>query len=70
MKLVTFYKMGPNGREIIKEFDENTTLPLKGEEIKFVGSDIVYGVVKTTNIYDKKGKCYLEYELIEGEADL
>lgn len=70
MKLITFYKSGPNGREIIKEFDNNATLPLKGEEVKFDGDDKTYGVVKITNIYDKKGECRLEYELIEGEAEL
>ena len=65
MKLITFYKMGPNGREFVKEFDKDVTLPLKGEEIKFEGNDAVYNVVRAINIYDEEGKCHLEYELVE-----
>lgn len=65
MKLITFYKMGLNGREFVKEFDKDITLPLKNEEIKFEGDETVYNVVRAVNIYDEEGNCRLEYELVE-----
>lgn len=65
MKLITFYKMGPNGREFVKEFDKDIILPLKNEEIKFEGDETVYNVVRAVNIYNEEGNCRLEYELVE-----
>lgn len=67
---VTFYKSGPNGREAVKTFNkESILLPLRGELVKFKGSDITYGVVKTTNIYNDDAVCSLEIDLVEGDFE-